>query len=515
MKISNLSTTHSANLQILLGLALISEFLYLTIAALGDLRTQIPLYLLCYAALFLVYCVAVIFLFTYDRNRRTTQTGSLRKPFAWLGEFVSQRRIREYLTRKEVLVVGLVFGVLFRITLLSSTPSLSDDIYRYIWDGKVSSNGFNPFEFAPEAEELASLRDSEIYPFINHKEIATVYPPVSQFVFSVLYRLSGTVTGFKAGLLVLDLLTIVMLFFILRRLALSPNRLLIYTWNPLIVMEFSHSGHFDIIGILFLVLALALLVSARSVWSTVALGFSFLTKFVTLLLLPILTLARKEGKMVVPLVFLILSALLYLPYVEIGTGLFSGLLVYSDKWAFNNSLFSVVDAGIKPLLASQWFAETSVAWSGTLGLVPDWGTRDPNLSLIFAKGLIVILFAGVLLYFAVRFKKDLQVYGKIWYFKAGIILLGTFILLNPTVHPWYLAWLVPFLVVVPNRAWLLLTGLSGLSYWILVDYSQTGVWQESTWVRLVEYLPFYTLLLYDALRRRASWGPVKSIFRLS
>ena len=79
---------------------------------------------------------------------------------------------------------------------------------------------------------------------------------------------------------------------------------------------------------------------------------------------------------------------------------------------------------------------------------------------------------------------------------------GGFFLLSPTAHPWYLCWLLPFLVVVPNRAWLLLTGLVGLSYWILIDYSKTGIWQETSWVKWVEYSPFYFLLVFDGIKNR-------------
>src|SRR5438132_7693875 len=76
----------------------------------------------------------------------------------------------------------LGFAILFRLTLLPTIPSLSDDIYRYGWEGRIQRAGFSPYRHPPEAAELASLQDAS-WPRINHKNISTVYPMLSQLAF--------------------------------------------------------------------------------------------------------------------------------------------------------------------------------------------------------------------------------------------------------------------------------------------------------------------------------------------
>ena len=76
---------------------------------------------------------------------------------------------------------------------------------------------------------------------------------------------------------------------------------------------------------------------------------------------------------------------------------------------------------------------------------------------------------------------------------------GSFLLLTPVVHPWYVCWIVPLLVIVPNRAWIFFSG-AVFSYLVLRGYVTTGVWVEDPLVKLAQYLPFYGLLLYDAGR---------------
>ncbi|MFB6263588.1 MAG: hypothetical protein ABEL76_08185, partial [Bradymonadaceae bacterium] len=87
-----------------------------------------------------------------------------------------------------------------RLLLLPRDPLLSDDIYRYVWDGRVGWAGINPFEYAPDAEALSRLRDAEIWPRINHRSVPTIYPPGAQFVFQLNAALGGGTIGMK-GLL--------------------------------------------------------------------------------------------------------------------------------------------------------------------------------------------------------------------------------------------------------------------------------------------------------------------------
>src|ERR1044072_6125467 len=76
------------------------------------------------------------------------------------------------------LLIVIAFAVVFRLSILFAPPYLSDDIYRYIWDGRVQAAGINPYRYIPAAPELAQLRDDAIFPKINCREIEhTNYPP--------------------------------------------------------------------------------------------------------------------------------------------------------------------------------------------------------------------------------------------------------------------------------------------------------------------------------------------------
>ena len=466
------------NIKTILGLALGSEICYLVIAGIENLRTQIPLFLICYGVIFLFYLAAAALFFYFSGNQ--TNGGKIR----WLKKLRIKLK-EERVSTKEFLTVGIIFGVIFRLTMLFTTPTLSDDIYRYVWDGKVASQGINPYQYPPEAEELKPVRDQSIYPHVNHKEISTIYPPVSQLVFWGLFKLDPSLLAFKAAFFGLDLLTIAILILVLKNLGLNSKRVLLYVWNPLIIVEISGSGHADIIGIFLLTLSLWFLTRKQLLWSNFTLVLSFLTKFIAIFLLPFITLTKKENKSVLLLFFVIFTTLLYLPYADAGEKLFSGLLIYTAKWRFNDAIFSLI------------FSAVTKFW-----------TQNTDSALEVSKRIIGVIFVSLIVYFIYRFKKDFEKEGNVWIFKLGLIFFGGFFLLSPTAHPWYLCWLLPFLVVVPNRAWLLLTGLAGLSYWILIDSSKTGIWQETSWVKWVEYSPFYLLLVFDGIRNRIKKAPL-------
>src|SRR5256714_14955268 len=96
---------------------------------------------------------------------------------------------------RALLLLGLIFAALFRLSILFAPPYLSDDIYRYIWDGRVQAAGINPYRYVPADSALAQLRDGEIYPRINRKDYArTIYPPLAEAVFFLTTRISESVT---------------------------------------------------------------------------------------------------------------------------------------------------------------------------------------------------------------------------------------------------------------------------------------------------------------------------------
>src|SRR6185503_19893636 len=154
------------------------------------------------------------------------------------------------------LLIVIAFAVLFRLSILFAPPYLSDDIYRYVWDGRVQAAGINPYRYIPAAPELAHLRDETIYPKINRKDWAhTIYPPVAQVVFFLTTRISESVTWMKATMILFELVTFWAVAQLLALLGRPRQLLLMYAWHPLVVWEFAGSGHVDAMAIAFIALA--------------------------------------------------------------------------------------------------------------------------------------------------------------------------------------------------------------------------------------------------------------------
>ena len=147
---------------ILLGFA--SSAIYLGVFLSSDLRLKIPEFLLCYFTLFVLYIWAA---FRTQRRRSRTQLYTI-----------------------------LSFAILFRIALLFSKPSLSDDIHRYIWEGYLQTEGVNPYSFAPQAPELVPLRN-DLWAAVNNKDASAIYPPLIQMIHAVAFMIFRGAWGFK------------------------------------------------------------------------------------------------------------------------------------------------------------------------------------------------------------------------------------------------------------------------------------------------------------------------------
>src|SRR5207249_2739621 len=99
---------------------------------------------------------------------------------------------------RSTLIIVLVLAGIFRLSIVFAPPYLSDDIYRYVWDGRVQAAGINPYRYVPADEHLQSLRDEEIYPKINRRDYAhTMYPPAAEFMYFVTTRISESATWMK------------------------------------------------------------------------------------------------------------------------------------------------------------------------------------------------------------------------------------------------------------------------------------------------------------------------------
>jgi len=356
----------------------------------------------------------------------------------------------------------LIWGaaIIARLVLLPAEPRLSDDIWRYLWDGHVQLSGENPFRFAPSDPAVEALR-TPWHGLINNPTVSTIYPPVAQVFFALVALLGSTVTAAKAVWIVLDLCAAGALVAVARALH-RPAALvgLLYAWSPLLIVETAWSGHLEPLGVLWLCLFLLLLTRDRLRLAGGALAAAALTKFAPIVALP--PVARKLGWQGLAVVAVTTIAF-YLPYAAAGEQLWTGLLTYAQHWRFNAGAFALV----------EW------AFPGPL---------RPRL----VAGLCVV--AVVLVTTVRRFPAD----------RALLWILGAGIALSPTVHPWYVLWVLPLAALRLNLAWLYLSGSAFLGYWGLDAFQRSGEWPEPLPVRLLVWAPFFGLLVWQFLRDRST-----------
>lgn len=407
------------------------------------------------------------------------------------------RRGRELDPRTRSVALALVLGVACaaRLGALPGEPSLSEDAWRYRWEGRVQAEGVNPYTTPPADPSLAPLRDGG-WLRVNHPEVPAIYGPPLQLAFRALAALPGSgLLWFKLAFLACDLGLLALLIGGLRRRGLDPLWCLLYAWHPLVVLEVASQCHLEIVPIAFLVAAVEL--EARGRWRLAALacGVALASKYLPLLLLPAFLLlgktwrarAERLGWVLLP------GALCALPYLSAGEGLVSGLGAYGARWSFNGVGFEVLDAALQRLGVSQ-----ALVRAGAPLFVDDLQGFDPALHQTWIKipaKLLVVLAAGfVTLSFARqahrargRTRRGEVLRGAA--FAAGLV----FLVGSPTVHPWYALWVVPFLIGAAPRLRapvLLFTLILPLVYEIRLRYTGlSGTWTEASWVRAAVWLP--------------------------
>lgn len=352
----------------------------------------------------------------------------------------------------------LAVALVVRFYFVSLNPQLSDDLYRYVWDGKVTVSGINPYTYAPDNPKLKHLLDQG-HARINHPHLKTIYPPFSQTAFAAISLFSSTIPAYKYVFVFFDIATITIIILLLRLRRLNPCLSLIYAWNPLVIIEFAYSGHLDIMGIFFLMLSILLFTTDRKVSGFAILACSFLSKYLSFLLLPFFVVKKEYRRLI--WIFPLIIFLGYLPFASAGHGLFESLKTYASQWEFNSALFFI--------LSRIGVSMTSIRL------------------LLFSSLIIFSVYQGYK-------QNDLLYYTY--------LVIGCILIVSPTVHPWYVCWIIPFLCFFPHKAWILFSGLVVGSYWVLIQYKQSALWYLNPSILMVEYMPFYTILILDYIKRR-------------
>jgi hypothetical protein len=244
---------------------------------------------------------------------------------AWAVALVCLRRVPP----RRVLLLVVLGAVALRLAAITPVVPLSDDLYRYAWDGRVQAAGVDPYRYPPNAEELAGLRDDWLFPdeqecaergkdagctLINRPSVRTVYPPVAQAWFLLGHAVGASELrdlGWQLFALLADVATIVLLWRLLVAAGRDPRWTAIYAWSPVAVLEAVQNGHVDGLAAL-LVLAAVALAGRRPGWAGAVLGAAAMVKLYPALLLPVL-LGRRPLRVVAA--FVAVAVVSYLPHV--------------------------------------------------------------------------------------------------------------------------------------------------------------------------------------------------------
>lgn len=447
-----LNSTRNLQPLLLLFIALASLLLYRQAALIPDLRRALPQFLLYFGLLFLLYAAAVTLVLQVEKVH-----GS-HVPRPWL-------------------VIILVSAVAFRLMLLPTAPTLSDDVYRYVWDGRVQAAGISPYRYPPAAASLAPLRrdDSTIWRYINRKTAFTIYPPGAQAAFWLIYRLhADSITWTKTALTLAELSALAPLALWLRRQGLSLLRLLIIAWSPLAVFEVAGNGHVDALVLAPLVLAWWAFETRRPTLVGFSLGVAALLKLYPALFLPLLW-TRRDVK--APLAFVATLVGGYALYWGRGGSVLGFLPTYLNE-RFNVGPAALLARGLEisggPDLLPWRVVQLWLLWF--LGLLALWAVWRPQARPAIAR-------------------------RRAW------ALLAAFTLLSQNLFSWYLLWILPFLTLDLRvgrwglrfdaaTGWLLFTGLAALSYTFF------STWDPVPWAIWAQYGTLTLFLAVHAARPR-------------
>ena len=363
-------------------------------------------------------------------------------------------RFPERLDAYRAFLLIIILGFTGRALFLFYPPG--NDIYRYIWEGYIQHLGFNPYLHAPDDPVLAPIANGDLNPIwesINHKSFSTVYPPLTLLIFRLLARLGPDPMLFKIFMVLMDVGLMIILALIMRIRKLPARQLLLYACNPLVIVFLAGEGHLDGIQAFFLFTAIFFFCKRRDLAGFLSLGLSIITKYFAAIAIPFWLTAKNRLKWLI----VFLPLLLYIPFSDAGSNVVKSLLLFGTKLHYNDSLFALL----------RWI----------------FGNSAP------LAALILVLIGSTWIF--------LMVHDSL---RSVYLACACLLVFLPTLHPWYLILIAPFLVFFPSRAWLWLQLAMVFTFPVLaVDY-QTGVFQENHWLKIFTYAPFYILLIWGFTR---------------
>ena len=374
-------------------------------------------------------------------------------------------------------------GILVRFILLFAFPNLSDDIYRFIWDGRLIVAGVNPFEQLPgyylTPENVVPGIDQALYNELNSPDYFTIYPPVAQTVFAGAVSFAGdslyvSSVVMKVFLLACEIGAIMFILRILQQLSLPIKNVLWYALNPLIIIEVMGNLHFEGAMVFFFLMSFYFLLRSKLGIAAFAMGLSIASKLLPMMFLP--SLLNRLGFKKLFIYGLLTGAtvvLLFLPLVsETFINNFANSLdLYFRKFEFNASIY----------YATREVGQYFLGWNPIQFVGP-----------IFS--LLSVAYIGI----ETLYRKNQSIEN---WLTTTLFIFTFYLCFALTIHPWYLSLPIVMCLFTPYRYPILWSGLIMMTY---VNYSGAE-YQENLWVVLIEYAAVFGFMIWE-FRKYRPWG---------
>lgn len=384
-------------------------------------------------------------------------------------------------------------ALLFRLIFLFAIPNLSQDFYRFIWDGKLLLEGINPYLNTP----IDYFSQGNL-PFENARELyfgmgklsagnPTNYPPLNQLVFALAALLGGkSILGAVISMRTIIIAADLGIFYfgrkLLRNLNLSENRIFWYLLNPFIIIELTGNLHFEGVMLFFLIAALYLLQEKKWIWSAIFLALSVSVKLLPLIFLPLFF--RKLGaKKAIKYYSIVggINLLLFLPFFSIQflNNYLASINLWFQKFEFNASLYYLI----------RWI-----------------GYQAEGYNIIQSAGPILGVSVLLLVLLLAFFRKNRTLENLLI---SMMLAISFYFFAATTVHPWYLA--TPLLLSIFTRfrfvqVWSLVVVLSYFTY-------SHPTFEENMWLIVLEYGVVFGVLGYEILNKNKTASLQESIGR--
>lgn len=371
--------------------------------------------------------------------------------------------------------------IILRIVLIASIPSLSDDYFRFIWDGNLVANGQNPYQFLPSElvqNSMSKFQAREVFDGMNSKNYYSVYPPLLQLIFGFAAFFSKgniliNIIGLRLFIILAEIGSIYLIIRILKYFNLPKSNVLIYAFNPLVILELTGNLHFEGITIFFTLLVFYwLVVKTNSIknisFTATFLAFASLIKLLPLIFIPLII--NKIGwkkEYIFSFLVGIIIIIAFLPFINFAiiNNISQSLNLYFQHFEFNASIYYLV----------RW-----------LGIIV-----NNNNPIQFAGPLLSMMSFFIILW--ISFGKYAFRNSNNQIFIQALLVVSTYFIFATTVHPWYLTTLVAFTSLTNFRFAIVWSALAFLSY----SAYQFSDFHENLWFILFEYFIVFGFFYFE------------------